>query len=305
MIILGSFLLGADCSYECTPAGVENINHAALHTGSYDGIYATHDTKMDMTYNLRSEWDMNTIFASEYTNGINAGNVDFSLSTVSHLAVKKRKSGTFKWNTIFVKKVDSLEDFYIAGIDTFNAGNTFYQYALVPILNNTEGGYSIVEAFSDFEGLYLLEKDTVYGTILDIKCDTQRNHSVIRQNPLFGRYPKAVYNSNANYESGTVEGYFCKFNAHTDEYSPEDSFAYRKRLTDFLTNKKPKILKLHDGRMWLINIDESSISDSEDTHCLHRKTSFSFFESGDCSSEKDLYEAGLTDINSEYWSCEI
>ncbi|MCM1441782.1 MAG: hypothetical protein NC131_21610 [Roseburia sp.] len=305
MVILGSFLLGADCSYECTPVCVDNINYAELCEGVYDGIYASHDTDIDTGYDLCGAWDMNTIFASGYDDSINAGNIDFSLSTVSHLAIKRRKVNTFKWNTIFVKKVDKPEDFYIAGTDIFNAGSTAYQYALVPILNNTEGDYSIVEAFSDFEGLFLLEKDTIYGTALDVKCDTQRNHFVLRNDPLLGRYPRAVYTSDANYESGTVEGYFCKFNINNEDYYPEDSFAYRQGLTDFLTNKKPKILKLFDGRMWLVNIDETSISDVEDSHWLHRKTSFGFFESGDCSSEKDLYDAGLTDINSEYWSCEI
>ena len=71
---------------------------------------------------------------------------------------------------------------------------------------------------------------------------------------------------------------------------------------DFLTDGRPKILKVSDGRMWLINVDGGSVSDNEGDHWLHRMTSFNWFESGDCLNECDLYDADLIDIDSEYWS---
>lgn len=305
MVILGSLLLGADYSYEMTPTYINDINNFDLEKGIYDGIYASEDTSLPLTYELKEDWDVNTIFASNYTDTIDASNVDFSLSTISHIAVKKRRANTFKWTTLLVKKINTLDDLKIIDIDIFNAGNTDYQYALVPLINNIEGGYNIVEAHSDFDGLYLLEKDTIYGTILDIKCDTERNHSVICQKSSYNRYPRALYNSLSNYESGSVQGYFCKYDANKCEYYTEDSVNYRRDLVDFLTDQKPKILKLYDGRIWLVNIDADSITDTEDGHWQHRMTSFRWFESGDYNNERDLYDAGLIDIDSAYWSYEV
>lgn len=302
MFILGSMFLGADGSYAPTPTGVEDINYFSLGVGEYEGICASTDLSLEETYAVKESWDMNTIFAGSYDENIHLSNVDFTLSTVSQLAVKKREKNTFPWTTIFVQDIHKTEDFTIAGIDIFNAGNTAYQYALIPMLNGNEGNYHITEAVSDFDGLFLLEKDKMYGTILDITCDTARNHHGIRQESLYSRYPKAIYNSCANYETGTVQGYFCKYDVNKGTFYPEDSVRYRKEFVDFLTNGNPKILKLSDGRIWLVNIDENTISDTEDGHLLHRKTSFGFFESGDYRNEQDLYEANLIDVAAKYWS---
>ncbi len=301
MLILGSFL-GSDNCYSPTPVSINEITYFSLGQGEYDGIYATSDIGMEQTYHLNTRWDMNTIFAGEFDHNINLGNVDFTLSTVSHIAIKRREAGTFQWTTIFVKDIHTLNDFNINGIDILNASNTMYQYALVPILNRMEGNYHIVESYSKFDGVFLLEKDTIYGTTLDVKCDTSRNHYVLKQEYLYNKYPKSIYHSSANYESGTVEGYFCRYDTEKCEFYFDDSIPYRKAFVDFLTDQKPKILKLFDGRIWLVNIDGNPITDTEGGHWLHRITSFSFYESGDYQNERDLYDGNLIDVKSDFWS---
>lgn len=302
MLILGSTILGLDNSFSPVPSSINDINYFSLGSGTYDAVYASNNADIELTRELMTEWNNDTIFAGSFDTGINLSNVDFTLDTVSHILIKKREKNTFKWTTIDVRRINTLEDFNIAGIDIFNAGNTQYQYCLVPVLNGIEGNYNIVEAKSDFDGVFIVERDVIYGTTLDVTCNTSRNHHVIKQESLFNRYPSIVYNSDSNYEIGTVEGYFCKYDSNKYEYYPEDSVNYRKEFVDFLTNQKPKILKLHDGRIWLINVDETSVSDSEDGHYLHRKTSFSFVESGNCRDEHDLYDAGLIDVDSDFWS---
>lgn len=305
MVILGSLLLGADCSFDFTPAYINDITEFDIGKGLYDGVYASEDTSLPLSYKLKDDWNTDTIFAGDYISNINLSNVDFSLSTISHIVIKRRKANTFKWTTIFTKKINTIEDLKIMDVDIFNAGNTTYQYALVPVLNDIEGNYNIIEAFSDFEGIYILEKDTIYGTIFESKCDTERNHSVIRQNSFYNKYPRAIYNAFYNFETGTVEGFFCKYDINKCKYYFNDSFDYRRELVDFLTDRKAKILKLSDGRTWIINIDSNSITDKEDSHWQHRIITFNWFESGDCNNERDLYNAGLIDIEPAYWSYEV
>lgn len=304
MTILGSMFLGADCSFDLTPTSVNNLTLFELGKGEYDDIYCTEDTDLPMTFDIQKDWDLNTVFAGDYEDNIDLSNVSFSLSTISHLVIKKRKVNTFKWTTILVKRISTLDDLVIIGNDIFNAGNTDYQYALVPLLNNIEGGYSITEAHSDFNGIFLLEKDRIYGTILDTKCDNSRNHSVIIQPSLYNKYPRAIYNALYNYESGTAEGFFCRYDVNNCIYYPQDSTDYRRDFVDFLTDHKPKILKTFDGRIWLINISADSIQETEDGHYEHRLTSFSWTETGDCNDEQDLYDADLIDVDSAYWSYE-
>ena len=302
MFISGLLLLGSDYSYFPYVVPTEELTGLELGTGRYDSIYASRSTAMPLIDPPSLIWDTDTVFCADYEKSINAGNIDFSLSTISQLAVRRRKYGTFNWTTVCVRNIDSKEDLQFAGIDLFNAGNTDYEYALVPILNGAEGNYYIVSVHSDFEGIYIFDKNRMFGTTLDIKCSTSRKNSLICQTSLRNRYPRAIYNSSVNYDSGSVEAFFCRYDTARHAFHPDDSCSYRHELMDFLTDGRPKILKASDGRMWLINVDGGSVSDNEGDHWQHRMTSFNWFESGDCLNERDLYDADLIDIDSEYWS---
>ena len=61
-----------------------------------------------------------------------------------------------------------------------------------------------------------------------------------------------------------------------------------------------KILKLNDGRIYLIKITGKPTDISEGHEDL-RRISFEWVEIGDVNSEKDLYLNNLSDVSAEWW----
>ena len=70
------------------------------------------------------------------------------------------------------------------------------------------------------------------------------------------------------------------------------SIDYRETFINWLTNKKPKALKMYDGRAWLMNVN-GNVSYSDDEHPDKVEISFDFVETGDLNSSDDMKNAGL------------
>ena len=79
-----------------------------------------------------------------------------------------------------------------------------------------------------------------------------------------------------------------------------DGMQYREDVKTWLNNKCPKILKFHDGRIWLIGIT-GEISDNGDDHNDIRKLSFEWTEIGNVKDIETLYNCGLSDVGKEWW----
>ncbi len=221
--------------------------------------------------------------------------------------MKRRLADKFQWNTLAVKEISSIEDFAIYYNDYTNASGTTYEYAIVPSLYGLEGIYSSYTADSDFEDLFLIEDGLVYSTdITDCFCDTTRNIPSSTVELLNSRYPVFVRNTVANYDSGTCRGSFVPFEEDecTRDLSKDGDYkrtVYQKNVMDMLTDGLPKILKLPDGRIWLIRTTPSPSDTAEESY-NNRYLSFSWVEIGDINSEEDLYYLGLSDVTEEWWN---
>ena len=302
MIICGTSFLGADFSYSPTPTNVDDINSVTLQNGNFDTLTVTKNTSAEKTYDINTTWDNDTIMIALYDADLSAGNVEYVLESISDIVIKRREKGTFNWTTVYQKKINTLDDFSIIFIDKYCKAHTTYEYAYVGVLNGVEGNYNIKEVESDFEGIVICDKDNLYWTMLDIgSCDTNRVHYLTKKEYPMNKYPGSYSFSKSNYDTGETSGFFVKYDENGCDFNSEESFEYRKGIVDFITNNKPKILKHEDGRIWLISVDGDA-NDSADGHYLHRIISFTWYESGDYNSEKDLYDSGLSDISQEFWS---
>ncbi len=302
MNILGCTFLGADYSYSPTPTNVEGITEMRIQHGEYDTVGITKDSDMVELFDIDPIWNHNTILLATYDSNINAGNLDFTLENTSDIIIKRREKGTYKWITIMHKEIKKIEDFNILFWDYFFKNNTTYEYACVGLQKGAQSDYKIHEIKGQFMGQFICDKEHIYGTPFDIgSCNTSRVHYMTKKESLSHKYPSSYTNSNANYDTGSASGYFLKLDPANCTFYPEDSLDYRKEITNFLSDNKPKLLRHEDGRMWLINID-GEITDSMDGHYLHRITDFNWYESGDYNSEKDLYDSGLSDVPSNFWS---
>ena len=302
MIILGDSFLGADYSYSPTVTNVDRINEVTVSNSEFDTINITNNIDLENVLDVSTVWDNDTILLATFEGSSNAGNVDFALDNTSDILIKRREKGTFDWKTVYQKPIEKIEDFNILFMDKYCKNNITYEYACIGALNGVESNHNIVEVESKFNGMFIMDKDTIYGTELDLgSCDTTRNHYLMKQEYPAQKYPGAYSYSESNYDSGEASGYFVRFDSENCEFLFDNNTEYMKGIIDFLTNHKPKILKLEDGRIWLISVDGMP-TDTEDGHRLHRIISFAWFESGNYNSEEDLYNADLIDVESQYWS---
>lgn len=307
MFICGSNFCGGELAYACTPTAVENINYIELENGLYDDLYMTNSTDFEITNKCPEEWDFYTALYAKFNNNTNAGNVDWNLETVSHLVLKSKIPNSFKWKTIITKEIHDVEDFKIDYDDYFVASKQPIIHAIVPVLYGTEGNYAITETIPMFDKMFLIEGEEVYSTkITDGFCDTTRNIPSSNIVLLNNKYPMFIRNTMANYDTGTCIGSFVPVNPEDectllfDSDNDYKRITYQKNVMDFICNGIPKILKLPDGRMWIIQVLPNP-SDNADQIYYNRKISFQWVEIGDVNSEEDLYYLGLSNVSEEWW----
>ncbi|GFI48386.1 hypothetical protein IMSAGC019_03713 [Lachnospiraceae bacterium] len=308
MFLCGSNFVGGALACAPTPTGIENINYVELKNGIYDDLYISKNTDFELSNNCPAQWDFDTILWAKFDNTTNAGNVDWNLETTSHIILKSRTEGNFKWKTIVAKEVKGLDDFVINYPDYFVASGQPVEYAIVPVLYGCEGIYATTRIVSDFDKMFLIEGDTVWGTeITDGYCDTTRNIPSSTVELLNGRYPIFVRNTAANYDTGNCKGSFvplideagCEL-AYDKEYDHQRT-KFQRDFMDFICDGIPKILKLPDGRLWLAQVTPSP-ADTANLGYNDREISWPWAEVGSVNSEEDLYYLGFSNIEPEWWN---
>lgn len=308
MFLCGSNFVGGNLACAITPTDIEDINYIALSNGLYDDLYATKETDFEIENTVPTDWDFDTVLYAKFNSNTNAGNVDWNLETVSHVILKSRKDEEFTWNTLYTKEIHTVEDFVINYPDYLVASGETKEYAIVPVLYGTEGNYASTTITPVFNKMFLIEGDTVWGTaITDGFCDTTRNIPSSTVELLNSKYPIFVRNTIANYDTGNCTGSFVPTKQDSDcelAFDSEDNYrriSYQKEFMDFIADGIPKILKLPDGRMWIVQVTPNP-TDAADSTYQNRNISFSWVEIGDVNSEEDLYYLGLSDVSAEWWN---
>lgn len=265
----------------------QTLNGYALDTG-YNEIHVSYDMSQA---NLMITAENDKTRGGIHIKGTLA--ID-DTSNYSTLKVKRRKLGEFSWTTIFEKDVSNNKsrvslDFY----DYYALGRkTKYHYALVPTISGIEQAPATAAVESDFDGAVLADLTTHYLVGLEPKVESVervRESSVVTT--LNGKYPYVFYGSEANYYTGQFSGTVIKYLGN-DQFDFDASPAYREEMINWLSNGEPKVLKMWDGRGWIMNVT-SSISNNANEHPDKVTIGFSFTEVGDLNSTMDLKDCGL------------
>lgn len=309
MFICGSNFVGGSNACAVTPTDIQMINYIELQYGMYDDLYLTQDVEFEISSTIPQEWDFNTVLYAKFNTNTNAGNVDWSLNNISDLAIKKRESTEFEWVTIKTKEINTLDDLIINFDDHMVASGSTYEYAVVPVLYGSEGVYSSTNSSVTFSKMFIVEHDTIYSTaITDGYCDTTRNIPSTNVELLNSRYPIFVRNSIANYDTGQCTGMFMPEENNEEctdiNFNKDGDYirtSYQKGFMDFICDGVPKILKLPDGRMWLIQVTPNPTDSAKDAYNM-RDISFSWVEIGSVHSEADLYYLGFSDVEEQWWN---
>lgn len=271
-----------------------------IFDGTYNHLFLSSDTSLTVN-NFNDEWNYDTKMNADFESNLSAGNSAFSLKTTDNVVIRRRELGVVKWTTIYVKEINNINDFDIHFVDKYARASTEYEYCVSSFINGIENSYVIQNIYSDFEGYYITDKDCLYGTIYDLDgCDTSRIITKSTLELLNSKYMSVVSNSSLNCDSGSITGTFLKLDDNCERPNLQTSLKYRNDIKDRLANHKPLILKVQDGRIWMISVT-GEISDTKREHPDIRQISFSWVEIGDVNDMKTLYNCGFSDVDSRWW----
>lgn len=295
MIFLGSTFCGGKNTGDFTPTVSDKIEEMTIKNGIFDNLFATKNTSIDITKPLEKTWNFDTIISAGFNGNLHCGNVEYAVSQISAIHIKRRKAGSYDWITLFDLPINKVNDLNFERIDKYAQSGVTYEYAFAPYLGNIEGNFNTNAVLSEFDGLFISTKDQTYSTNMNVQVTHGRHRPSSVVNTLGEKYPYVIYNGNNNYYSGSVEGTFVQFLESTCAYDFERGSFYRKDFLDFLLDGRPKFLKYHDGRAWIIAVVDD-VGEKANGHEQNVITTFQWMEVGDINSGRDLYEQGLIDV---------
>ena len=305
MMFFGDLLSGNVMSVPCTPTDINNITNIELSNGWYDDLRITHNVEEELISQVNQDWDWDTILHAKFGDSVGAGNVLWNFDTVSHLLIKRKKVDDFKWITLETHKIETIEDFNIRNIDKTAKPNYQYQYAAVPIKNGVEDFYSTCDVEVKSNCLVIIDRDNIWQTnITDNYLDSTSVVPNTVVETMYETYPTIVRNTNANYETISVNASFYPSDENGCSIIIDDDakrIDYSDKAKMFLRNGKAKILKSEDGRCFLGYVTTPP-TDTADSDYRNRKISFSITEIGNIENEQDLYDCGFSDVTQEWWN---
>jgi hypothetical protein len=297
-LLLNGMFCGDSHGLDFTPTNVNNINNITISNGIYDDLFISKNV-IDEFSEDNKIWDFNTMLYALFQNNLYGGNVLYSAETVSAIRIKRRKKGNYTWDILFEIPIHSNQDLQFERFDRFARSKIEYEYALVPVLinGNTEGNLNINSIESKFEGIILVEKDTLirayYNAKLISKERVSDNHTIKTKGK---RTPFSIKSGESNYTVGKLEATFFDVGLNGEELI-EDGWKFRELVNNFLCDGKPKVLKNSDGQLYLVSI-VNNIPEDYNLHELMPITTISWEEIGDAENVDDLYDSNLIDVDS-------
>lgn len=326
------------------PAGV--IHSVWLGNAIFQEFYVTVNTGIDTGTPFPPGWGSDVLMHGDFTKGtLQAGNCgDFNCEYTSDILIKRREKGTFRWTTLFHRKINDDIDFQLFFYDRYARSNVLYEYALVRVYEREEREYIIRECYSEFDGYFIIGRgesllstagamtlsdphrtgdwadnykpvgnmaDTNAGTgseerLISYQIMPVQNVSRQFNSPrgfnagLNRKYPSAIINSKARYQSGSITATVIQFDWPGCELDMEDGWRFRDAIGDFLYDGHPKVLKGFDNRAFAIIEVENGMSEQTGDYWLAPETTFSYQQIGNPMSAKQLRLAGLLDLDEEW-----
>lgn len=296
MIIGGYTFAGYKYCVDGTKNDIQRSNALTLQSGIFDAIYISQNTNREYESEFPEGWDYDTIMRALFHGNLLAGNIEYIISNIDKVVIKRRRAGTYNWIDMFEIPIKTSSDFKFERYDRYCANGVEYQYALVPIMGAVEGNIEPSNIKSEFDGLFIMEKEQGYNTQLEInRGEIARNREREVITTLSGKYCYIVRNGDTNYASGQLTAMFLPMDERRD-YTTKGAVEYRKEFMDFLTDDQPKILKFTNGQMWMISVVGSPIDEYEEYVEDAVRTTFEWVEIGDPESQQDLYYNNFIDV---------
>ena len=295
-MFLGYNFVGDQDSLNPTYNNIGIVKKIIMKSAIYDEFIIDKKVK---SYNKNKEnWSVPTIILAKFQGNTESGNINFGGATVSKLRIKRRETTDFsKWTTI--KEYPYTEEAQVI-YEYLNQANQEYEYALIAVMSNgAEGNYNTEKITSEFDGAFVLDSQQSFRLIYDLNYGaTTRNTASQTYQPKGSKYPIIIKNGNMNYDSGSVNSTILTTQTELNgDISVYDEVKNRKKLMDFLTNGKAKVLKDSNGNLWVIgNVSNPSVDYFNELNQSIAKCSFEWVEIGNATDENDLISLGLLTI---------
>ena len=286
------------------PTYVDNITTTRLTNGIFDHYNAERQATSNCDHTIPTEWNFNTIMDADFAGNVNAGNIEEMAQYITEFKIKRRVKGTYDWITLRDVYISKPEDLAAVFTDNLNLNFTQYEYAFVPIMNDIEGNYVIAEVYSQFNGVFICDPETIYKFYAGVEYgDTDKVQQVGVFAPFGTKYPVVISNGLIGYQTGHTRGTVLpndnEFMNFTNEMRVE-MVKRRKDLVDFLTNHKAKILKDWNGFSALCIVSDNPRTSYEKNSGLAlMDVDFDWVETGDPENNDDIVRNGLTVIEGE------
>lgn len=283
------------------PTNTDDIKQVRIQNAIFEHIDITRNTIFDYTTEL-PKWDFDTIIDCDFENGTGAGNVEFTLSQLSSIRIKRRKKGDFNWITVQEIPINDRTDLNSIRRDYFVPSYEEFEYALVPILNGVEGKYIIGSIETEFNGVFISDLNKTYKLNAQVSYSGRTSMQSVGQiTPLGRRYPVIIKNGKANYEMGSVSGMLLGKNYETThEINRKEIVEEINEFVDFLKNGKPKIIRDWNSNIFMIMVTSNpSVTYNNNYGMGIASVSFEWTEQGKYDNEDDLYDNGFIEVDTE------
>ena len=298
--------LGLDFLNGDNSLGFTNLNDKmeglSISNSKFDKIYLTTDTQNTSSSDFTSNVD--TVILTTFDDKtLEAGNIGSFGKRLRSMQLKRRENGRNEWTTLAGYTITDADHLNFSFADYFARGrNTEYEYCVTYVLDDgTELPYIMASTTSRFDGAVLSDSTTSYHVLLDPKItNTTRKRESKVVTTLNGKYPYIFWGSESNYDSSNFSGTIIK-NDGCDNWDFDGSYRYREDMINWLTNGAAKILKMSDGREWMMAVDGNVDVDNSE-HLDKVSISFNFTQIGDFDSSDDLSNNGLTAFDESKYS---
>ena len=290
-----NFCLDGNC-VDPMPTSVNKITSTTVKNGIFSHMNASSDVNGEYNNTVPTSWDFNTIMDCNFNENIGAGNLGEITKNITSVRIKRREKGTFDWITIKEIQINKIEDFSFIFTDNIASNYTQYEYAYVPVIQQTEGAYTVDEIYSKFNGVFLCDLDTIYKFYADIEYGaTNRVQKIGTYEPFGRKYPVMISNGLLDYDQGTVSALIIPKNfTETNVIDRQAVTKERNALFKWLTNKKPKMLKDWNGGEWIVCIVGNPQTDYESNYGMGiQRMTADWTQTGDPKEKADLYANGL------------
>lgn len=277
-----------------TPTSTIVFNFIQIQNGIFD--YLGLSKNIVDNYNTNKfDWDFDTVINADFNGNLRGGNVDFTLNNISFIRIKRKKKTEFNWITLKEIPINSIDDLTFIYLDSYASARETYDYALVPIYGQEEGDYITNSIYSNFNGLFIIDKDNNIQLYKEWENSSKQQIQQMGQFTPFGeQYPTIIKNGKLNYKQGSVRAFPTISNLPHVDIDLERK--HLEVINSFFSNGNAKIMKDGNGNTYLIIITDniSQVDISAMGNALSY-IEFSWVEIGNANNQRDLYNNNLVD----------